>query len=222
MVATGYPRPAFSQNAKREFWPEFDVYVQQNEIVRIVFADSGDQDRDINYRQGKFAYYVDFALRPVFRRELRWRSDVFRQRYLDFRTGCEYLTSLSNNSLSHESRIVIEVTPRYRLPGAIVIDNRNRAELRFIDGSGFSQRYRNRLQVNRDFGIRKFLFTPFVNAEVFYDTRYSSWTTERYELGVQIPVGPHLLFEPYAVRQHDTESHPSYINAIALTVKVFF
>ena len=55
--------------------------MQQNESLRLVFVDSSDQDRQTNRQQGKFAYYADFAVRPIFRKELRWKNDAFRQRH---------------------------------------------------------------------------------------------------------------------------------------------
>lgn len=222
ILAAGGARSALAQNTGNEFWPELDVYAQQNESLRFVFADSSDQDRQTNRQQGKFAYYADFAVRPIFRKELRWKNDAFRQRYLSFRTGYEYLTSLSNGVSSHENRAIVEVTPRYRLPGAIVVDNRNRVEVRFIEGQSAAVRYRNRLQFSRDLGIGNFLFTPFASAEAFYDGRYGVWDLVRYEFGCDFPIGPHVVAEPYGAWEHDTRGQPPHVHAFGLTLKLFF
>lgn len=222
MVATGCLRCAVAQTTGNEFWPELDFYVQQNEILRFVMVDASDQDRQVSYQRGKFAYYADFAVRPVFRKDLRWKSDVFRQRYLSFRTGYEYLPSLSKNVLSHENRAIVEITPRYRLPGAIVVDNRNRVEVRFIEGESPVVRYRNRLQFSRDLGISNFSFTPFTSVEAFYDGRYGVWDLVRYEFGSDFPIGPHVVVEPYGALEHDTRGQPPHVHAIGLTVKFFF
>ncbi len=218
IVVAGYVRPAAAQNTENEFWPELDIYSQLNPGLRIVFADAAHVHSST---EGRFAYYVDFALRPVFRRDLRWRNDVFRQRYLDFRGGYEYLTSVTQGSFSHENRGIIEITSRYRFPGSLVLEDRNRVELRFIEGQAFSVRYRNRLQVSRDFGIGNFSFTPFANAEAFYDSRYGGWSTFRYELGIDLPIGPHLVVEPYGVRQRKTRGTPVNVNGLGLTIKLF-
>src|SRR5438552_1770380 len=80
-------KPARSQNTKNGFWPELDTYVNYGSRLRVVFVDSFDQDQNTRHLQGSFGYFLDVALKPLFRRELREREDVFRRRFLTFRGG---------------------------------------------------------------------------------------------------------------------------------------
>lgn len=214
--------PLAAQNVKDEFWPEVEIYVNQGSKARVVFVDSFNQDQNTRDQQGAFTYYIDFALKPIFRRELRQYEDVFRRRFLTFRAGYQYTTSFVNNDSSSENRIIVESTARYPLPANIVFTDRNRGEFRFIRGQPFSMRYRTRPWVERDFRVGRFVFTPYLYDEVAYDTRYGAWNRNRYAIGLQIPAGPHLVLEPYLLRQHDTRATPKYVNAIGFTFNLYF
>ena len=103
---------------------------------------------EAGYAQG--AVEASVALRPLFRRELRRQPDVFRNRYLTFRTGYHYNASTNNGRTSHENLILVKSTARYSLPLGIVLKDRNRGDFRFVQGRPFSARYRNRLWVEHD------------------------------------------------------------------------
>jgi hypothetical protein len=103
-----------------------------------------------------------------------------------------------------------------------VIVDRNRGEFRFVSGKPFSSRYRNRLQLERDFKVDRVVFTPYVNAEAFYDTRYDAWVQFRYEIGTQLPIGPHFAIDTYYLRQKSNRSQPERVNGLGLTLGVYF
>jgi hypothetical protein len=216
LLLTAAALPLAAQTSKNEFWPEIGIYANQGDRLRIVFIDS--------YRNpnGLFAYYLDIALKPVFRRELRNRDDVFRQRFLTFRAGYQYSTSLVNGDNSSENRAIAEATARYLLPGRVVLVDRNRGDFRFVKGQPFSMRYRNRLRVERDFELSGVVFTPFAYDEIFYNTKYGAWNRNRYAAGVEFPVGPHVVVEPYLLRQRDTRASVKFTNALGLTLSLFF
>jgi hypothetical protein len=104
----------------------------------------------------------------------------------------------------------------------MVLTNRNRGEMRFISGQPFSTRYRNRLQLERDFKAGSLVVTPYIDAELFYDTRYDAWNRVRYRAGVQIPAGDSVVLETYYLRQHDTRSSSPHINGLGFTVSLYF
>ena len=215
--------PAMAKNTQDEFWPEFDLYLQQGENMRLESVDTFNQGLNGGpYLQGRFSYFLDLALRPLLRRELRWKNDVFRQKYLTFRAGYQYKTSLLNGDSSSEHRGIVEFTSRYGLPGGIFLSDRNRGEFRFIHGQPFSERYRNRLRAERDFSIGRFSLTPYVYDEVFYDSRYHAWTINRYAAGILLPAGPHLVVEPFIFRQNQGRTTPPHVNVLGLTFNLYF
>lgn len=217
----GWSIPAAGQSA-REFWPEVGVYIQQGPAIRIEFVDSASSNPITHDWLGNFTFYVETALKPVFRRQLIDRADVYRHRYLTFRAGYRYRTSLTPGASVSENRGILDVTSRYLLPWHLVVSDRNRGEFRFVKGQAFSTRYRNRLQVQRDVKIGSFVCTPFVYDEIFYDTRYDQWTPNRYAFGVQVPIGQHVVLEPYYQRQDGNRSNPPHVNALGFKFNLYF
>lgn len=98
----------------------------------------------------------------------------------------------------------------------------SRGDLRFISGQPFSTRYRNKLQLERDFCFGPLVFTPYLNGQLYYDTRYDIWNRNRYSAGVQIPAGQHLVLETYYLRQNDNRSTTPHVNAVGLTFNLYF
>lgn len=94
-----------------------DGYVNLKPTVRLFLLAKFTDVLETGDWQGEFGVHVDFALKPVFRRELRSRDDVFRRRFLSFRTGYRYITSLGEGSSPYlEHRWVVELTSRAPLP----------------------------------------------------------------------------------------------------------
>lgn len=214
--------PAEDQSVGGQFRPELGIYVRQGEALRFEFVDSARSNPITHIWNGDFSIYVETALKPVFRQELRNQPDVYRNRYLTFRAGYRYVTSLSSGGSTSENRGILDVTSRYRLPWQLVVSDRNRGDFRFIKGQGFSTRYRNRLRLQRDIKIGAFGFTPYVYDEIFYDTRYGQWTPNRYAVGFEFPAGTHVVLEPYYLRQDGNRAEPPHINAFGFTLNLYF
>jgi uncharacterized protein DUF2490 len=214
--------PCAAQSTGDELRPEIGFYLQQGSQIRLEFIDFFRNDPSTSGWRGDFGFYVNAALMPVFRRELRRRPDVFRDKYLTVRAGYRYQTSLSGGHSSAESRGILEFTSRYLLPGQFAISDRNRGEFRFLTGQPFSTRYRNRLRLERDIVLGWLNCTPYVYDEIYYDTRYGRWTPNQYAAGVEFPVGPHVVLEPYYLRQHGSRSTPPHLNAFGFKLNLYF
>ena len=214
---------AIAQNGQSEFRPEADGYVNLNSTTRLFLVALFTDVLETGHWQGNFGVHFDFALKPVFRRELRSRDDVFRRRFLSFRAGYRYITSLGESSSPYlEHRWVVEVTSRVPLPKKLVMIDSSRGDLRFIGGQPFSTRYRNKLQLERDFSFGSLVFTPYLNGQLYYDTRYDVWNRNRYSAGVEVPAGQHLVLETYYLRQNDSRSSTPHVNAVGLTFHLYF
>lgn len=222
LLLGGFASQAPAQNSGSEFWPEVKTFVNLNTGTRLflltAFRDT--DNRGTHFWNGDFGVHLDFALKPVFRRELAAREDVYEKRYLSFLAGYRYMTGLGNSG-SVEHRWLIEMTARFPLPGKLVLVNRNRGELRFLS-SGPSTRYRNRLQAEHDLSPGGFQFTPYVSAEAFYDTRYDTWNRVRYIAGVRFPARAHFILDTYFQRQNDSKSTPRYLNALGVAFNLYF
>ena len=214
--------PAIAQDAQWDSRPEVNLYVAQGSRTRALFQYSLNEDRQDHTSEGNFAYYLELALRPVFRRELRQQEDVFRRRFLTFRAGFQYTTSFGNGNPSSEKRPIVELTARYPLPAGFVITDRSRGDFRFVTGQAFSARYRNRLWLDRDLKLGQLAFTPYVYDEIYFDTRYDAWSTNRVAIGVQVPAGAHLVIEPYVMHQVNSRSTPRRTRTVGLKFSFYF
>lgn len=213
---------AAAPNTPGEFWPELDAYISLNSTTRIfVLASFRDHQQGDSWH-GDFGAHLDFALKPVFRRELRQRDDVFNKRLLSCQAGFRYISSLASESSYSEHRWLVECTPRYLLPGNVIVSDRNRGEMRLVSDNPFSTRYRNKLQLERDFAIGHLVYTPYISGEVIYDTRYDAWTQNRYSVGVQVPLDAHVVLETYVLRKNQTRSTPAHANVFGLRLRFYF
>lgn len=211
---------AKGQNDPTQFAPEIDTYVHFNESFRVLLlATSVDNEAS---QQEDFGTYLELALKPIFRRRLRENDDVFKRRFLSFRAGYRYLDTFGD-SPSIEHRWIAEMTSRFPLPGSLNVIDHNIGEFRLINNKPLSIRYRNTLQLERDFKVQRLVLTPYVNGELVYDTRYGAWYRDRYAAGVQIPSGKRVLWQTYVM--HQNQSHradPPHLNRIGVTVSFFF
>lgn len=214
--------PAAGQSTGGEFWPELGIYIQQGEVFRIIFVDIALSNAATHAWKGNFTTFLEVGLKPVFRHELRNRADAYRNKYLTVRAGYRYMTGLTPGDSYSENRGIVEITSRYLLPWGLIVSDRNRGEFRFIKGEAFSSRYRNRLRIERDFKLGAFEFTPYIYDEVFYDTRYDQWTPNRYAFGLQLPAGPHVVLEPYYLRQDGNRSNPPHVNVLGFKFNLYF
>jgi len=72
----------------------------------------------------------------------------------------------TDGSAFNENRLLAEQTFRLHLPSKVIADYRTREDFRRLN-SGFSVRLRERLQIQRDFTIADYTFTPYASSEVF-------------------------------------------------------
>lgn len=221
-IIVGAAHAAAGQSTQGEFWPKIDLCINGNSQLRVwTTAEFTYQPAPITWT-GNFGTFLDFALNPVFRRELREHDDAFSRRYLSFRGGYQYIANLRGPSYN-ENRAIVELTGRARFPGGLVASSRNRGEMRFIRGQPFSTRYRNLLRLERDVRVGRLTTTPFVDMELFYDTRYGEWNRVRYSAGLQFPTyGGHMVVETYFTRENNRTSQPRHVDAAVLRFTLFF
>jgi hypothetical protein len=210
-----------AQSTENQLRPELDVTVHPRETIRFEFTNSFRGDRNTGDWEGNFAFYIETALKPLVRRELRSHPDVYRNRFLSVRAGYQYHTGIDDSPSTPTNTGIIEVTSRYVLPWNLILCDRNRGDFRLPHGQPLSTRYRNRLRLERDIRYRGFDFTPYLYDEIYYDTRYDRWTPNRYAIGLEFSVNRHLVLEPYYLRQHSSRSNPPHISALGFRMKLY-
>ena len=217
IVLCAGPPLVWAQAGSDQFWPELDSYYSFNPRLRLAVDASRSTDG---------ASYSSIEVGPTFnifaRRFLQPRittPDQAKKNLLVFGVGYRYLAGINQ---SPENRIELDVTPRIPLPWGILVGDRNRIDLRLIEGSGFSWRYRNRLSAQRTFRIHPFVFSPYVQGEIFYNSNPGRWNKTTVQFGADVPFRKHFGFEPYYERDNNLGSVPSHVNAFGLTTSIHF
>ncbi len=185
-----------------ELWPEVDLYVTLNLKWRLFFLANVARERETDIdREAQVGANADYLV----------------NKHLVIRSGYRYGFSLDDDEPYQEQRIIFEQTFRVTIPWKILLSDRNRQELRWVNGS-FSARYRNRLQLERDFAIKYIKFTAYGSAEAYYDFRYDTFNRTRFEGGVVLPLRKSIDLDIYYARQNDSRSTPNHVNAIGITL----
>src|ERR1043166_1041224 len=216
---------AFSPSARAQktetssqFWPEVDVYVSLNEKFRLFFlATTTKAEETRENTEGWVGAHLDYNVRKK----------------VSLRTGYRYGFSLGGSDPFKEHRIILEQTVRQPLPLEILLSDRNREDLRWLNGE-FSARYRNRAALEREFKVLNRGVTPYGSVEAFYDTRFDTWNRNRIVAGVQIALkrGAPLIslihpkkqfvLDVYLTRQHDSRSQPSRVRALGIALSIYY
>lgn len=165
-------------------WPEVDTYVNVNSDVRLSFFAAATREN----RQGTSAEIgpnIDFYFKPLVKLEriTVFELDPSKSRLLLFRAGYRYMPSTSGPT---EHRGLLEATARYPLVIGVLLSDRNRLDLRSIDGE-LAWRYRNRISAERTIAIRAYHFTPYLRAEAYYDGNFHKWSRTAETAGCIFP-----------------------------------
>jgi hypothetical protein len=214
--------PASAQNtySTNEFWPEASVFFTLPLNFRLIA--SAKRERDAEFKNTEVGGDLEFSLhrfRPLL--SLPWEDeDATRKSLVTIRAGYKYKRSFEETPPVHENRPDLEVTLRWLFRGDIVVSNRALWELRFVSGSPFSWRYRNRLRIEKDFKLHGYTFSSYIAAEPFYNASKSSWDRFRFSGGTVFPLGRRFAIEPYYLRQIVTDSQPRFTNALGLVAQV--
>jgi hypothetical protein len=155
---------------------------------------------------------LNISLRPVLRSVLL-RTNETSYELLGYR----YIAHVDKPP---EDRGILELTARFPLPARMQLSDRNRADLRVIQGQ-FSWRYRNRNTLERSFVIHKYPITPYGQAEFYYNSQSDSWDRKIYQFGLNFPLHRRAELNPYYERQNNT-SKPNHVNAFGVTVSLYF
>ena len=217
-LAVGGPARAGDHSA--EFVPELNGFIKLDETKRLFLLADLTEGLTEGRTDGELGVHLDITLAPIFRRHLR-EANWERDRYLWVRIGYQLIGGLDDREESVvEHRGILEATVRVPLPAEVWLANRGRVDLRDIDGD-FSSRLRYRAGLEREVAIGGVTAVPYLQAEVFYDTRFGAWNRQLYQAGVEIELSERWRIEPYYARQEDQRSSPAHLDRIGLVLKFY-
>lgn len=201
---------------RKEIWPEVDFFFPLNERFRLVVAAGSEKAAETrDGLEGQAGVYVDC---------------FFRER-ITLRAGYRHGFALGENDPFSEHRVVLDQTFHKTLTRAFVFSDRNRQELRWINGD-FSLRFRNRAKLEKTFAAGRRSFVPYGSGELFYDSRFNTFNRFRLAVGTELVFAKretwlmnirrqHVL-DVYYLWQTDSRSQPKRLHAIGVTFEVHF
>lgn len=203
-----------------QFWPEIDAYFKLDPMLRVSFTASSTQEAGTRIGSD-FGADLDVFVKPLFdlKRFTIFQLDESKSRLLTVRAGYHYLAAPDG---PNETRIVLEATPRFPLKAGILLADRNRADLRSVDGI-FSWRYRNRLAMERTVAIHSYHITPYLRAEAYYDSKAQKWSRTAEDVGCIFPIRRRAEIDSYYEHMNDTSKSPNRQNhGVGLTLDLYF
>jgi len=206
LVALVAAAPVQAQTSyAKEFWPEIDLHHWFGPNTQLITLADHSTNRESNQ-----AYQGEVGA-------------VLEHKFVDWfaaRVGYRHGQSLNGGSY-REDRLLTEQTFYVYLPAQVKVGFRTREDFRWLD-TGFSVRLRERIQVERDFTIGSYIFTPYASAETYFDTRYDQFSRFRLILGSTFPVAKRIAVEPYLAHQVDTTPSVKIVDAIGLILHLTF
>jgi hypothetical protein len=207
-----------------ELWPELNGFVQLNERSRAFFDLAYALGKESDVKSGNIAAYLDVSLKPIARmRKDLLTDDWQRNKYLWARVGYDRIFQATDSEGLEvvENRGVVALFGRVPLPAAVWLETRTRADFRWIGGE-YSNRYRFRLDLSREFAVRDRAVVPYCNFEWFYDTRYDDWARTLLTIGAEVTMTDHFRYEVYVARQADRLPDAQDLDALGVVLKWFY
>jgi hypothetical protein len=207
-----------------EFWPELSAIKQLNDRTRAYFDASYALGKESDVKSADIAAYLDISLKPIARMSTgRLTDDWQRNKYLWARIGYVRVFEATDSTGVEvaENRGVLALYGRVPLPAAIWLETRTRADFRWI-GIEYSNRYRFRLDLSREFAVHDHPVVPYFNYEWFYDTRYDEWSRTLATLGAEVTANDHFRYEVYVARQADRVPERHDLNAFGVALKWYY
>jgi hypothetical protein len=110
-----------------------------------------------------------------------------------------------NGAIEH--RYVPTLYTNFGLPGGFELRSRDRLELRAANGA-WSQRYINRSAIGHDVSVADRAVFPYLQSDIFYDTRVGYLNRRDWTVGVRAPLTSGASIDPFLTRSSDTSRVP--------------
>ena len=218
-VVLVHPVPAQDHHVARQFDPTFTVDLDAGRL-RYDFYLGREKSEELEAGDTIFGAGASFRVKPLFKTFID-ALDTDKQHVLVVRVGYEFRhggeEELDTNT--HTGRV--DGTFRWGFPKKILMTDRNRGELRWVDGDP-SFRYRNRLQFERPFTLFKRKVAPYGSAEAYWDSRFRSWNKFRYTGGVEFHAFWKATVDLYFTRERCVTCPDPHTDIIGVNTKFFF
>jgi hypothetical protein len=208
-TVTAATQPSDSAN---EFWPEFDLFITLNQKSRIFAMYTATKSADLGaYADGQVGLCFDYWMVRPLGNPLIGDFDQSPSKLFMVRFGYLLNRPKNNSGNATEHTATIEITSNANLPGGLLLSDRNRVDLGWVEGDP-NHRYRNRLKLERALHFGRFQITPYSHAEVFYEWNAHKWTRFRYAAGAESYITKLIVLEGYYLRENTLAQVPRFVN----------
>jgi hypothetical protein len=210
-----------------EFWPEVDTWWRVSPAWRVSLFVPVSRNVETDYREGNFIPQVDFAWgKPKRLRTTRLLDEnrATEMKAMMVRTGYLHGSSLGDDGEEYAEQTVFgEFHLRMPLKRGILVSHRVRTDVRWLgQDSEFSNRWRYRLMVEKEFAKGLMSLVPYANGEAYYDSRYETVNRTRWIGGATIAWTSRYAIEGNVTYQHDTHSSVTNLLALNVILHLFF
>jgi Protein of unknown function (DUF2490) len=193
-----------------EFWPEIDVWWRVSPAWRLSLFVPVSKNIETAYREGNLILQADYA----------WgRTRVVKTRLFDegraagmkpvmLRGGYLGGKSLDDDGEAYTERTAFaEWHVRTPIKGGVLVSHRLRTDLRWLgQDPELSNRWRYRLQAEKEYQAGPTSIVAYVNVEPYYDSRYDTVNRVRLIPGASVVWSPRVAVEGNVTYQHDSRS----------------
>jgi hypothetical protein len=222
LVAAG---TAVADDPTKEFWPEIDTWLRFSPAWRASLFVPLSENLDTHYREGNLILQADYAFGQTrFERRLMDEGRALKMKAFLIRGGYLGGKSLDDQGEAYsEHTALVELHARIPIKGGFLVSHRLRADLRWLgDDAEFSNRWRYRLQVEKEFTAGSVSFVPYVYVEPYYDSRYETWNRVRVIAGTSVARAKRFALECNGTYQYDSHSSNKEVLALNVILHVFF
>jgi len=202
-----------------EFDPTVWLGYELNHRVRLDLVMGREESDDIGSAKWKVTAGASFRFKSAFP-SLLDLVDSDKHHVLVIGTYYQYSRGTDASGTIVEHRAILDATGRYAIRNFLVTD-RNRVEFRRVNGD-FRFRYRNLAIVERPVRLRGYKFSPFVDAEAFWDKDLGKWNQFRFAGGVNFPLFRRTSLDAYFERAHCVSCSYTNTNVAGLRIYIFF
>jgi Protein of unknown function (DUF2490) len=208
-----------------EAWPEFTVNYDPVEKVRLMLAVRKERNEDTPNETLETTATIIYRIRPLVRNMLfdDDENDNEKKYALSLAANYEYSRTFGASSIRNEHRLMLDATPRYRIRGGILVENRLRLEIRRRDDGVNDYWFRDRVRIEKQFRIKNFRFAPFAYVEPMWTYNANSWNRNLLSAGTEIAlVRKRARLDVYYLRKNCDTCDFADVNAIGLNLHLFF
>jgi hypothetical protein len=216
-----------AQNSSLEFWPETDIWYKLNSSWRLssfisITKYNESKERDLNiYVQGDYAWGK--TKHTIYKRLVDQNKESKLKAWM-VRSGFMEGWSLGKPAGEYkEDLLFAEIHKRIPLMEGILLSQRFRVDFRRVGTDPtYSYRFRYRIMIEKEYQAGRSSIVPYVNAELYWDSKYSSTSRVRLVGGATESRGKRFAYEANLTYQYDVHYNTANLYAINIILHVFF